>query len=156
MLVQELMSTPVLTIRADKPMLVVQEIMKWNHVRHVPVIAADGSIIGMVSQRDILAASVSSLSTTTAPVDRRQHLAMSDVEKVMKREVFTIEADQPVSAAATLMRSKRIGSLPVMFEGKLIGIITDADMVRLVEYLPPAALAMVEMPLPRGTKAVAV
>ncbi len=149
MLVQDLMTSPVLTIRADKPLVVVQEIMKWNHVRHVPVVAADGTVIGMVSQRDLLAAAVSTLSDKTN-ADRRQHLAMGDVERVMQREVYTAAPFQSVQSAAAMMRAKRVGSLPVVEDGQLVGIITDADMIRLVEHIPDSGLGLVPMPLPRA------
>ena len=151
MLVQDLMTSPVLTIRADKALVVVQEIMKWNHVRHVPVVGPNGQVIGIVSQRDLLAAAHSTLASDTTHADRRQHLAISDVERVMKREVFTIGPTEPVQAAAALMRAKRVGCLPVVeADGHLAGIITDADLVRLVEHLPTEAARSIRTPLPRG------
>jgi CBS domain-containing membrane protein len=147
--VQDLMTSPVLTIRADKPLVVVQEIMKWNHVRHVPVVGANGEVIGMVSQRDLLAAAVSTLADKSN-ADRRQHLAMADVERVMKRDVHSTVPSQSVQGAAAMMRAKRVGSLPVIEDGQLVGIITEADLTRLVEHLPEGAFAGVPTPLPRS------
>jgi len=149
-LVHDLMTAPVLTIRADQPLLAVSDIMKWNHVRHVPVVTVSGKVIGMVSQRDLLAASLSSLADSAGTNDRRQHLAMSDVERVMTKPVSTIRSTNPVQDAAAVMRAQRVGSLPVVDDGHLVGIITDADLVRLVEYLPDEALAGVRTPLPRS------
>jgi len=145
------MTSPVLTIRAGDALMDLQDIMKWNHVRHVPVVAASGEVIGIVSQRDLLAAAHSTIATGTSPADRRQHLAMSDVERVMQRNVVTIDPREPVQVAAAQMRSRRIGCLPVMDGGQLVGIITDADLVRLVEHLSDALLAEVQRPLPRSS-----
>lgn len=75
MVVRDLMSSPVFTIREDKRLRAVEEIMQWAHVRHVPVVDAEGRLVGIVSHRDLLAAAVSSLAIKISQAERAQHLA---------------------------------------------------------------------------------
>ncbi|HEY3933427.1 MAG TPA: CBS domain-containing protein [Gemmatimonadales bacterium] len=155
MRVYDLMTTPVVTIRSDKRLVVVDEVMQWHHIRHIPVIGNDGRLIGIVSHRDLLSAAVSTLAVKIAAAERRQHLAMSEVERIMNRNVISIGPDAPVQEAAALLRTKRVGCLPVVEGGYLLGIVTESDMVRLVEHLPGGALSSVRRPVPR-TSAVAI
>jgi len=115
----------------------------------VPVVERDGKVIGIVSQRDLLAAAVSSLSNHLGSAERREHLAISEVVRVMKTEVITIEPTATAQQAAATMRAKLVGCLPVMENGSLVGIITDADIVQLVADLPAATLAGVPAGRPR-------
>jgi CBS domain-containing membrane protein len=147
--VYDLMTTPVVTIRADKQLLLVEEVMQWHHIRHVPVVGNDGQIVGIVSHRDLMSAAVSTLAFTVAAAERRQHLAMSDVERIMKRDVISITPDAPVQEAAALMRARSVGCLPVVDDGYLVGIVTESDMARLVEHLQTSALEQVRRPVPR-------
>jgi CBS domain-containing protein len=55
MVVRDVMSTPVFTIREDKHLRAVEEIMKWAHIRHVPVVDVGGRLVGIISHRDLLA-----------------------------------------------------------------------------------------------------
>ena len=70
MLVHDLMSKPVFTVREDKHLRVVDEVMKWNHIRHVPVVDAGGRVVGINSHRDLLAAAVSTLAVRISQVER--------------------------------------------------------------------------------------
>jgi CBS domain-containing membrane protein len=141
MFVRDLMSTPVFTIREDKHLRAVEEIMKWAHIRHVPVVDATGRLVGIVSHRDLLAAAVSSLAIKISEAERAQHLAASDVRHLMRKPAGTIGPDETVQRAAHLMRRHRIGCLPVLDQGMLVGIITEADLLGIVERLSDAAIA---------------
>ncbi|MCG6958068.1 MAG: CBS domain-containing protein [Gemmatimonadetes bacterium] len=132
MIVRELMSFPVFTIRADKTLRAVQEIMDWAHIRHVPVVDAEGRLVGILSHRDILGAAISSLAIRIAEAERRQDLAAKEVQSVMQKVVATISPDERVQRAAQLMKQHRIGCLPVVDQGKLVGMITEADLLDLV------------------------
>ncbi len=136
MLVRDLMSSPVFTIRDDKRLQAAGEIMKWAHVRHVPVVDAKGSLVGIVSHRDLLAAAVSTLAIKISQAERTQHLAASEVRQIMHEPTATIGPAERVQDAARLLRSHKIGCLPVVDEGKLVGIVTEADLLGIVEGLP--------------------
>jgi len=140
------MTSKVFTIRIDRKLRAVQEIMDWAHVRHVPVVEADGRLAGVISHRDLLAAAVSTLQVKIAAAERAQHLAAGDVRQLMHHPAATIAPDERVQRAAHLMRSLRIGCLPVIDEGRLVGIVTEADLLHIIEELPDSAL-----PAPRAS-----
>jgi len=134
MLVREYMTTKVFTVRFDKKLIAVREIMTWAHIRHVPVVNASGGLVGLISHRDLLHAAISSV--TAAPeVERVRHLADVPIVQVMKTDVQTIGPEDSIRNAALLMRQAKIGCLPVVANGKLVGIITGFDLVGIVEKL---------------------
>jgi CBS domain-containing protein len=119
----------------------VEEIMKWAHIRHVPVVDARGRLVGIITHRDLLGAAVSTLAVTMSQADRAQYLAASEVRAVMRRPAATIGPEEAVQWAAHLMRLHKIGCLPVVEADRLIGIITEADMLGIVERLSDEAIA---------------
>jgi len=139
--VSELMSKPVFTIREDKKLRAVEEIMKWRHIRHVPVVDTRGRLVGIISHRDLLAAAVSTLASRISQADRAQHLAACEVRNLMRKPIATIGQDEFVQRAAHLMRLHKIGCLPVLDREKLVGIITEADLLGIVERLSHEAVA---------------
>jgi CBS domain-containing membrane protein len=135
------MSKRVFTIREDKHLRAVDEIMKWAHIRHVPVVDAGGQLVGIISHRDLLAAAVSTLASNVSQADRAQHLATGEVRNLMHKPAATIGPGEPVQRAAHLMRLHKIGCLPVLDGEKLVGIITEADLLGIVERLSDQAIA---------------
>jgi len=135
MRVRDHMTTKVFTIRMDKKLLAVDEIMGWAHVRHVPVVDAQGKLAGLLSQRDVLRSTLSDLAST--PVDRRNQLGHVSLADVMRREVLTVGPGESVQAAARLMRQHKYGCLPVVEDGRVVGIITEHDLLEVVERLSP-------------------
>jgi CBS domain-containing protein len=130
--VRDRMTTKPFAIRHDKKMIVVQEVMSWRRIRHVPVVDAQDRLVGIISHRDLLHAALSSVATAPE-VERRQHLAQIAIDKVMRTAVTTIGPDAPIEEAARLMREGKIGCLPVIEEGRLVGIITEYDLLGVVE-----------------------
>jgi predicted transcriptional regulator len=135
MLVRDYMTEQVFTLRSDKTLFVAQEIMGWAHVRHIPVVDREKRVVGMVSHRDILTASIASVSTSVANMERDQHLWTIPVEKVMKKDVRTISPEARIQEAARIMREEKIGCLAVVAQDKLVGILTEYDLLRIVEQL---------------------
>lgn len=134
MQVRDYMTRQVFTVRSDKKMITVREIMNWAHIRHVPVVDPQGALVGIISHRDLLHAAISS-ATRVSEVERTQHLWAVSIDQVMRTEVQTIGPDEPVRNAATLMRRSKIGCLPVVADGKLTGIISEYDLLGIVEKL---------------------
>jgi CBS domain-containing membrane protein len=137
--VRDHMTAKVFTIRMDKKLLAVDEIMGWAHIRHVPVVDEKGKLVGLLSQRDVLRATLSDLASTS--VDRRNQLGHVSLADVMRREVLTIGPDEPIQQAARLMRQHKYGCLPVVESGRLAGIITEHDLLAVVERLGPEVVA---------------
>jgi len=134
MLVRDYMTTKVFSIRFDKKLIAVREIMTWAHVRHVPVVNAEGELVGIISHRDLLSAAISSVSPAPE-IERSRHLAEIPIIKVMRTDVQTIGPDEAVRKAAFQMRKLKIGCLPVIENGRLVGILTGFDLVGIVEKL---------------------
>lgn len=129
------MSKQVFTIRISKMLIDVKDLMEWGHIRHVPVVNEKDEVVGMVSHRDLLSASVSSVAENRSAAERNQQLRAISLENVMRSPVTTISPDTAIQEAARLMRAKKIGCLPVIQKGKLVGILTDYDLLKIVEEL---------------------
>jgi CBS domain-containing protein len=124
MRVREHMSTPAVTVRADSDYQSALRLMQDNALHHLPVVDAGGELIGIAAERDLLIAATRYLQSEV------------EVSEVMHRGVVTATPDMPVTEAADLMVSHRIGGLPVVDKGRLLGIITESDVFRaLVEGL---------------------
>ncbi|HYL31507.1 MAG TPA: CBS domain-containing protein [Gemmatimonadales bacterium] len=90
------MTTKVFTIGADKKAFAAKEIMEWAHVRHIPVVDSSNRVVGIISHRDILRASLSALNTQFAEAERRQHLSGAPALAIMHHPARTIEPDASV------------------------------------------------------------
>ena len=133
MRVREIMTRNVVTISLDERLDLVDEIMSEGSIRHMPV-TKGGRLVGVVSQRDLLRARLSSVREYSEE-DQERFLHSVDVERVMSREVKFADPDEPVVRAARRMLEAKIGCLPVVDrEGDLVGLVTETDVMRcLVE-----------------------
>jgi CBS domain-containing membrane protein len=125
------MTADVLVVRPDDPITRVHDLMGDKHIRHVPVVDEGGDVVGLVSERDLLRRSLGEESDLPLSV-RLDVLTEVKVSDVMTWQVDTVEADQDVAAAASIMLENKYGCLPVVEEGTLIGILTESDFVRFV------------------------
>src|SRR5262249_52535581 len=102
-----------------------------GRVHHLPVVAAADRLVGIVTDRDLrhhlFSPAVFPVLGVT-PVDTL--LGAMRVSDVMVTDVVTVRPDQSLGEAARLMMTRRVGSLPVVEEGRLVGIITETDMLR--------------------------
>jgi acetoin utilization protein AcuB len=130
MLVKERMSHNPITIASDTPVTEAQSLMKREKIHHLPVLGRDGSLEGIVTEKDLLYASPSP-ATTLSVYEMTYLLAKLPVEKVMSRKVITVEEDVPLEEAARVMADNDIGGLPVMRKKTLVGIITESDLFRI-------------------------
>ena len=128
------MTRNVVSISADDTLRIVKEIMEEGSVRHLPVVRS-GDLVGVVSQRDLLKASLSNVMGLPAE-EQSLFLEGVSISEVMTSPPITIEADASVQAAARLMAEKKIGCLPVMDEEKFAGIVTETDVLRYFAALP--------------------
>jgi CBS domain-containing protein len=107
------------TITPDATVADAARMMATHNIRHLPVLGAGGELLGIVSDRDVLAA------TGPGPgdgVDRR-------LSEIMSTAVHKTAAAANVRGVALALRRHRIGCLPVMDDGRLVGIVTDTDFV---------------------------
>lgn len=133
--VRDIMTTPVVAVGNSDNLKVVEEVMEWKHIRHLPVINDDGELVGLLTHRDLLRVCVSSI----ADISRKEQDALLrgiPAEQIMTEGVLTVSPSTDVRGAAELMLDRKIGCLPVVEGRKLVGILTEADFVRyLLEIL---------------------
>jgi acetoin utilization protein AcuB len=120
MLVRDIMRSPVVAISPDTTLQEAYRIMQQKNIRHLPVLEKE-RLAGVITDRDLRLAT-SLLASAPFPPEGR-------VSAVMCRAPLTADAMDPVEDAARTMREKKIGCLPVMEDGNLIGIITGIDLL---------------------------
>ena len=129
--IADLMATELVTIHATDSLYDARTLMTREHIRHLPVVNGDGEFVGLLSQRDVLASTVSVL----AEMDGDDLISLESgipVGEVMTTEIQAIAADSDLREAGRYMLEHKIGCLPVVADGALAGILTEADFLRLV------------------------
>ncbi|MCB0367108.1 MAG: CBS domain-containing protein [Bdellovibrionaceae bacterium] len=127
--VKDLMTKDVFTLFEDDNIKFLKDLMKWQRIRHVPVVNQDNVLVGLVTHRDFLKAAISRLAQVEES-DESSLYREIPVSEVMRKNVTTVHADTPLAKAAELMFTQKYGCLPVVESGRLVGIITEADFVR--------------------------
>ena len=128
--VDQIMTSPLLTITPDRPMLDANHLMETNHVRHLCI--SDGEeIVGMISVRDLARYFIDSEGGPIRNLDN-VFRPLSVLRALMQTTMETIVRERTVQEAAQLMAEKRIGSLLVLEAGDMVGIVTETDLVRKV------------------------
>ncbi len=127
------MGTQLVTISATDRLSTVEDIMTLGHVRHMPVVQG-GKLVGVVSERDLLRASLSILSEHRDE-ERRAFLHVVEIERVMSTPPIVVEPDATIEEAALIMAEKKIGCLPVVDGDDMVGLVTETDILRWVAGL---------------------
>jgi acetoin utilization protein AcuB len=126
MFVKLWMTSNVLTVTSTQPIAEVEQIMRENRIRRVPVVD-DGKLVGIVSREDMFRAlpSIFDPSITPENLDQASRIAAGSI---MTQSPITVEPSTPLEQAALLMRTHKFGSLLVMQDGELVGIITETNI----------------------------
>ncbi len=130
--VGQLMSTSLVTVRPSDIIDLAASLMDWEQIRHVPVEDAEGRLVGLLSHRHLLRL-VARGRSPAAPLR---------VEEVMTRDPITVAEDTPTLKAIAIMREHQVSCLPVVRDAKLVGILTERDLIAITsrlleEYLEP-------------------
>lgn len=127
--------------------------LKRFNIRHLPVVKGD-HVVGIVSDRDVKKAAPSPFDYPTAEEFRAFTSAVS-IKEIMTKEVITVSPLTPIEEAASLMSQKRIGALPVVQEGRLVGMITETDVLGVITEMMGATQTgsriEIEIPASPGT-----
>lgn len=152
MLVNDLMQKDVVTLTPDDTLRLADDVMRLGRIRHFPVVARDGALVGVLSQRDLFRAGLSSLLAVPVAA-QREWLGGIDVGTVMTRTVVTIEPEAPARRAAELMLERCIGCLPVVdANGSLVGLLSETDCLRWLVHVLAIAETRTGLPeLDRGS-----
>jgi CBS domain-containing protein len=127
MKVEQFMSTDLFTVQEDEPIDLVASLMDWEKIRHVPVEDHEHRLVGLVSYR--------SLIHLLAQGEFWKRGAPIPVSDVMKRDLITVAPETSTQEAIALMKERRIGSLPVVKDGRLIGMVTERDFMDIASEL---------------------
>jgi acetoin utilization protein AcuB len=137
MFVKERMTTKVIVAAPNLPVPEALNTMHKAGIRRMPVVDKQGRLVGIVSDRDLLRASPSP-ATTLSVYEIPYLLGQIAVKMVMTAKVITVTGDTPLEDAARIMTDHKIGGLPVVDDGVLVGIITETDLFRLFVELVAA------------------
>jgi CBS domain-containing protein len=132
--VRDIMTSELVTLSKLATVAQARELMRQHHIRQIPITSEGGKLEGIVSQRDIHEVSLSRLTDDT---DRRRELIEKNItlDEIMTREVETISPASLSSAAAAKLHELRVGALPVVDEGVLVGLISSSDFLSIASQL---------------------
>ncbi len=131
-IVKDWMSTDVITITPETTLPEAHQIMNNEEVRRLPVLDADGRLVGIVSLGDIRSAEPSP-ATSLSIWEMNYLLSSLKIDKIMTPNPWTIRPEATLAEAARMMLEHRVSGLPVVTEdGRVVGIITESDIFSMV------------------------
>ncbi len=136
-LVRDWMTPNPVTVGPKTTVPEAHKLMKERDFRRLPVVDEYGRLIGIVTLSDLREAGPSP-ATTLSIFELNYLLAQLTVDKIMARDVVTVSPNATIRDAANLMLEHEVGALPVMENDKLIGIITESDIFRVIVQQPEA------------------
>ena len=114
-IVKHVMSSDIFSVGKNDSIALVLSIMKWKNIHHMPVISSNRKLLGLLSYTDVKAFAESKKGQNAS------------VQRIMKKDIVTIDENTTVEAAQKIMKAHAIGSLPVVSQNKLVGLITHND-----------------------------
>jgi|SRR5271157_1783725 len=129
--VRDIMTREVTTLKRNDKLTLADDIMQLGRIRHLPVLEDDGDqLVGIVTQRDLFRGA---LARALGYGQRAQRKVLDTlfVKEVMSSDVTTTTPDTPLVEAARVLVNRKIGCLPVVEDGRLVGIVTEGDFVAM-------------------------
>lgn len=153
MLIKEIMTPNPVIIEPEMPVTRAQRLMKEDQIRHLPVVREGKGLVGLIT-RDALNRALPSELSSLSIWEINYQLANIQVREVMVKKVITVTEDVTVEDAARVMIERKIGSLPVMRSGDLVGIVTDIDLLgaltNLMGWRQPGVRITLQVPDEKG------
>lgn len=122
--ISEIMTKDVICVQADDSLLKVEEIFSCNPIHHIMVVE-DGKLVGVVSKTDMM-----SLYKEYAYTAEKLKASGMLIEDIMTPDPLSLEIDDTVGLAADIIMANKFHSIPVVDDGKLVGIITNHDLIK--------------------------
>jgi len=123
------MTTNVVTLTTKDDLVTAEETFKKNRIRHIPIVSGD-TILGMLSYTDLMRISFAdAIDDNEQDVDTMVY-NMFSIEQVMVKDVISVPPNATVKEVAQFLAQKEFHALPVVDEGKLVGIVTTTDLIR--------------------------
>jgi acetoin utilization protein AcuB len=129
MLVEDVMSRDVVTLSPAETLRETINVLRRKGIRHLPVVA-DAGLVGIVTDRDVKRATPSVL-TGMSNEEYDSVLLTIKVAQFMTRDPITTTPKSPLTHVIRIFIEKRVGALPVVDNGRLVGIVTDVDVLRV-------------------------
>lgn len=130
MFVGDRMSHPVITIQPSASLSDAWYLMSREQISRLPVVDTRGRLVGIISLKQLLRY-MPSEATTLDVYEIKGAMNSIKLERVMTREVITVNVDTPIEEVARIMVDKQIGGMPVMKDGSMVGIITETDLFKI-------------------------
>jgi acetoin utilization protein AcuB len=124
--VRDVMTPDPVTLSPEENLMEALQVMRRRHIRRIPVVA-EGKLVGLLTEGDLKRAEPSTLSNT-----QEEFLAVMEttpVNRIMIENLLTTSPDAPLVDAARTLWTSKYGALPVLENGKLVGILTDNDLL---------------------------
>ena len=128
--VGQFMTDTVFTLQPNDNMLDARHLMSLAKIRHAPVTDDHGHFEGLVTDRDLLACTISRLAEIDEKIQRELDTAIL-VKDIMSRDIMCATVDTDIRDAAALLLEHKYGCLPVVRERTLVGILTEADFIKI-------------------------
>ena len=130
--VRDVMTAEVTTLKRNEKLTLADDLMRLGRIRHLPVLDDDGEqLVGIVSQRDLFRGALAK-ALGYGQSAQRKLLDTFSVKEVMITDVITTTPDTPLIEAARVLTERKVGCLPVVENGRLVGILTEGDFVAIV------------------------
>ncbi|MCI0355808.1 MAG: CBS domain-containing protein [Acidobacteria bacterium] len=134
MRVREYMTTKVMSLNVDGRLLDAALFIRRTGKRHIPVVDEEGRVVGIISDRDVSRLAPSMLAGMT-PEEYNQVFEATPLTMAMTKDPICVGPDDSIRDAVLLFYTKKVGALPVIEEGRIVGILTVTDMLGLLNEL---------------------
>jgi acetoin utilization protein AcuB len=145
--VRDRMTRTVATTHPEVPVMAARELMRKRVLRHLPVVDQRGRLVGIITDRDLRQVIFMPALRNRVP-EVGELLRRLTVSDIMIREVVVVKPGARIDEAARLMHERKIGALPVVERGRVVGIITESDILAAFEELLAAKGIRVHAPPP--------
>jgi CBS domain-containing protein len=127
-----MMGSPV-TLQPNDTLDLANDVISLGRIRHIPIVD-DGRLVGIITERDLIGAAAGKIFGLKQK-NKSALLKSVLIKEVMKKRVVTATPDTPIKDVAHLMAEKKIGGVPVVSAGMVVGLVTTTDILRYVESL---------------------
>lgn len=128
MFVKDWMTPDPVTISGDASLADAHALFNEHTFRHLPVVGGEGVLLGIVTLADLMSATLGVVEGAADQAAVRDGLGAASVKDYMNRQPIAVDVDETLETAALLMREYKIGALPVLNEGNLVGVLTETDV----------------------------
>lgn len=127
-----MMGSPV-TLKPEDTLDLANDVISLGRIRHIPVLD-DGRLVGIITERDLIGAAATQIFGLKQK-NKSALLKTVKIKEVMKKRVISAAPETPIKDIAHMMAEKKIGCVPIVSAGALVGLVTTTDLLRYVEGL---------------------